>query len=77
MPTESMARTANVWLPSLRPLYSTGETQEAKAAPSRPHSKVAPDGLLAEKMNVASLLSVVAGGPESIIVSIASSMVQR
>jgi hypothetical protein len=39
-----------------------------KAAPSREHSKVEPASS-AEKVNVAALLSVVAAGPVSIVVS--------
>jgi hypothetical protein len=45
-----------------------GEVQEAKAAPSSPHSKVAPVSL-AENVNVALVLVVVAGGLSPIVVS--------
>jgi hypothetical protein len=38
---EATARTANVWLPSLRPLEVTGLVQAEYAAPSKEHWKVA------------------------------------
>src|SRR5438067_1853892 len=40
LPTVSMARTWNVWLPGERPLYAFGLVQVANAAPSSLHWNV-------------------------------------
>ena len=70
-PAASVARTWNVWAPTLSPVRSTGEVQAANAAASSLHSKV--DGFsLAENAKDALVLIVVAGGPESIVVCGAS-----
>ena len=63
--------------PNDRPVYSFGDVQAANAALSSEHSKLEPCSL-PEKLNVALVLRVVAGGaPEPIVVSGAAvSMVQ-
>src|SRR5687767_3371051 len=67
LPAASLARTRNVCSPSARPLSATGETQDANAAPSRAHSKVALGS--DENSNDALVLVVEAAGPEVIVVS--------
>ena len=64
----SMARTWKVCEPMAKLVYFLGEVQLPKAAPSREHSKVEPASE-EEKPNVAELLLVIAGGPESMVVS--------
>jgi hypothetical protein len=68
LPAWSVARTANVWLPTLRSVSVTGEAHVANAPPSVEHSNVEPVSL-AEKVSVALVLAVEAFGPESIVVS--------
>ena len=64
-PARSTARTANVWLPSAKPLKVTGSEQgENAASPSNWHSNDAPASS-DEKSKVAPVELVTAGGPES------------
>jgi hypothetical protein len=50
------------------PVLPTGEAHGSNATPFSEHSKVEPSSL-AEKVKAASVLSVVASGPESMVVS--------
>jgi hypothetical protein len=67
LPAASLARTWNWCVPTPSPVYVVGDVQAAKAAVSRAHSNVAPASL--EKVNVALVLVVVAGGLSPIVVS--------
>jgi hypothetical protein len=69
LPTASVARTSNVWLPSVRFSYVVGDTQATEGAPSRAHANVAPGS--DENANVAEPLARVAPsvGPAAIVVS--------
>jgi hypothetical protein len=66
-----LARTSNVCCPSARLEYVAGETHAANAAPSSAHSNLDP-GSSEEKRNVALVLLLRSGGPESIVVAGAS-----
>src|ERR671915_310886 len=68
LPARSTARTRSVWSPESSSVYWTGSGQAVKAPSSREHSKVALGSLL-PRAKFAVLLSVVAGGPKSIVVS--------
>jgi hypothetical protein len=63
----SMARTRSWWTPTDISVSSSGVRHALKAAPSSEHSKVEPVSL-AEKVMVAAVLAVSAGGPESMVV---------
>jgi hypothetical protein len=67
-PDRSVARTANVWLPAIRPAYEAGDAHALYPTPSSEQANVAPDSL-AENVNVAVVAVVLAGGPEPIVVS--------
>ena len=68
MPTLSVARTANVWLPSARAGERvSGLVQEAQLPLSRRHSKVEP-GSLELKLNVGVAFPEGSVGLESIVV---------
>src|ERR687896_2670703 len=68
LPARSTARTRSVWSPESSSVYWTGSGQAVKAPSSREHSKVALGSLL-PRAKFAVLLSVVAGGPQAIVVS--------
>ena len=68
LPAASMARTAKVWVPALRPLMLSGDAQALNAAPSSAQAKVDPPSLDA-KPNVAEVSDTVPDGPEVIEVS--------
>ena len=67
MPSASLAATLKVWPPTPRPVYSAGEVQAWYAPSSSEHSNVEPS-LLEANSNVAVVLAVVSGGPETIVV---------
>jgi hypothetical protein len=67
LPAMSVLRTLNECGPTARDVYDVAEVQAEKTAPSREQAKLL--GSDAENVNVAVVLSVVAGGPESIVVS--------
>ena len=67
-PTPSVARTRNWWVPLARPVYWRGDKHVTNGAPSSEHSNVEPDSL-AEKLKLALVLAVAAGGPAEIVVS--------
>jgi hypothetical protein len=67
-PAGSTARTVPVWLPAVRPVLATGETQAAKAEPSSAHWKTAVVSGL-EKVNVMPVALVRAGRSAVAVVS--------
>jgi hypothetical protein len=68
LPARSVARTSNVWDPSLRGPETQGDEQGTVSCASTLHSNVAL-GSSDEKVNVAVGLLVGSGGPVSIVVS--------
>ena len=66
-PDRSVARTSNVYVPSARSEYVSGDVQALKASRLRRHSKVEP-GSLELKVKVADVLDVVPVGPDVIVV---------
>src|SRR5215213_3944542 len=66
LPAASPALTANVWPPSARLVYVAGLVHGPKPLTSSLQLKLAPVSL-AEKLKLALLEAVSAGGPESIV----------
>ncbi len=66
LPAGSVAVTTNVWAVRLSPVNSAGDSHVGCATPSSSHVSVAV-GSSEEKMNSASVLTVVGSGPESIV----------
>ena len=67
LPVPSVARTASVWTPLLRPAGRCGDSQSAQAPPSSAHSKLT-SASSAENVKVASWVGPEVGGPEAIVV---------
>lgn len=68
LPAASVARTWNVWGPSLRPVSWCGEVQALNAAPSRRHSNVDP-GSFEVKLTLVEVVLISASGACVIVVS--------